>query len=211
MLPDQWYLLANAKGPIRSVKDLDGKKIGVSSKNSTTDFYALWSGKHAGIKIQTVPLGGSTWPALKSDQVSAIVASGQLSLHLLLAKEARPLLHFREAMEPNIPECWVATSKIIRERPKVIRGFVDAVERATEKMQKDQAFGMAFLKKYLDEKNDAYVKLAYDKVIKTLTTDGRVDLKALGNSLELAKLAGITNLPEPKSLVPDFAVAPASK
>ena len=71
--PHGWYLLVQANAPFKSVKDLEGKKVGVTVKGGTSDMFALWAADRAGIKIQTIPVGGGGMvPALKSEQVDAI-------------------------------------------------------------------------------------------------------------------------------------------
>jgi ABC-type nitrate/sulfonate/bicarbonate transport system substrate-binding protein len=204
--PSGWYLLALAKGPIQTVKELDGKRVAVSSKNSTTDFYAQWMAKKYGIKIQTVPLGGSEWPALRSGQVEAIIRSSGDAFRLTLAGEVRQILDFGAEMEPNVPECWVATKQIIASKPAAVRGFVEAVSLAVQKLQSDEPYALAYLKKYLDEKDDKLLKLAYDRIIKPLSPNGDVDIEALRNSLRLTELAGLTKLPPAEDLVAEIAV-----
>lgn len=208
--PAGWHMLALTKGPVRSLHDLGGKKVGVSSKNSTTDFYALWAAHRAGIRIETVPLGGSEWPALRSKQVAAIVRSPTQSLQLIASGKARSIMDFESAMQANIPECWVATADIIKNKPAAIQGFVKAIEMTIAHMQEDKPYTLSYLRNYLDDPNDAFLELAYDKVIMTLARDERVDLRALGDSLEFAKLSGMTNLPAAQAIVAAFAVKPGS-
>jgi ABC-type nitrate/sulfonate/bicarbonate transport system substrate-binding protein len=207
--PSGWYLLTLAKSPIQSVSDLDGKRVAVSSKNSTTDFYALWMANKYGIKIETVPLGGSEWPALRSGQVEAIIRSSGDAFRLLLDGEVRSILDFGAVMDPNIPECWVATKEIIRNKPAAVRAFVEAVGQAVQKMQNDKAYTLAYLRKYLDEKDDRLGEMGFERLIKQLTPDGDVDIEALRNSLRLTAPAGLTNLPDAEELVADIAVRTA--
>jgi ABC-type nitrate/sulfonate/bicarbonate transport system substrate-binding protein len=206
--PDGWYLLVRADSRVHSLKDLAGKKIAVTSKNSTSDFYALWAARKGGIAVQTIPVGGNSWPTLKSGQVDAMVSSAAVALQLELSHESRILVDYRSEMEPNIPECWVAPTAFIGAHAAAVKGFLVAVNRATLHMQQDEAYTLAFLSRYLDEKNDAYLKAGYQRIVMTLTTDGKVDLGALGNSLALAQLAGIADLPPPETLVAAFALAP---
>lgn len=207
--PDGWHMLVMADGPIRSLKDLDGKKIGVSSKNSTTDAYALWAANHDNIKIETIPLGGSDWPALRGGQVQAIIRSSTLALKFISTGEARSVLDFKAVMEPNYPECWVASSESIRTRPGALRAFVEAVSRATQKLLSDENYALTMLAKVLDDKETAYLKLVYGQVVKNLTTDGHVDMGVLEASLRLGELGGLKGLPPASKLVADIGLAAA--
>ena len=40
--PSQWHVAVAAGSPIQKIEDLNGKKIGVTAKGSTTDFFAGW-------------------------------------------------------------------------------------------------------------------------------------------------------------------------
>jgi ABC-type nitrate/sulfonate/bicarbonate transport system substrate-binding protein len=209
--PSGWHMLALAKGPIQQVQQLDGKKVAVSSKNSTTDMYALWAADHYHVKFETVPLGPADLAALKGGQVDAIVRSSAQALRLLASGDFRSLVDYQAVMGPNLPECWVATKALIAAKPAVVHGFLQAMGRASQKLRDDESYSLSFLRKYLDDDNAAYLKLSYDTVIKGLTVDQRVDLGALENSIKMASLAGLTNLPAARSLVADFALAQSAK
>ncbi len=55
----------------KSVKDLAGKKVGISAKATTSDMAALWIAENAGVKFQEIPLGAALAPALRGGQVDA--------------------------------------------------------------------------------------------------------------------------------------------
>jgi NitT/TauT family transport system substrate-binding protein len=209
--PSGWHMLALATGPIQQVQQLNGKKVAVSSKNSTTDMYALWAADHYKVKFETVPLGPADLAALKGGQVDAIVRSSAQALRLLASGEVRSLVDYQAVMGPNLPECWVATKSLITDKPAVVRGFLQALGRAAKKLRDDEPYAMTFLRKYLDDDNQAYLKLSYDTVIKTLTVDQHIDLDALDSSIKMASLAGLTNLPPARSLVADFALVPSAQ
>ena len=60
-----------------------------------------------------------------------------------------------------------------------------------------------YIKKYTKEKNDSVAKLAYDVIIKNATIDGMIKPEWLRNSLELATIAGIKDLPPVGQLFTD--------
>src|SRR5438552_4767037 len=69
--PRGWYLIVPSDSPIKSIKDLNGKKVGITSKGSVTDFFSQFSAKNGGVTIQPVPLGGSILATLKAKQIDA--------------------------------------------------------------------------------------------------------------------------------------------
>jgi NitT/TauT family transport system substrate-binding protein len=204
LTPQGWHLLVTPDSPIRSLKDLADKKVGITSKGATTDFYALWSAKQGGVSVQTVPLGGGgILPALKAKQVDAAVLWPNLSYRMTLGGEARSLVDFGASMEPNLPEVWVASQAAIDGKPEMVRRFLEAVMKATKHMQDNRAFGIDYIKKYTKEENDKAVELAYESITRNSPTDGVFTEAVLKRSLELAALAGVTGIPDVKELYTD--------
>src|SRR5215203_4092721 len=88
--PHGWHFLVLANSPIKSISDLNGKKIGVATKAGTADMFALWVADKGGAKAQTIPVGGGGMvPALRGGQVDAIAMFPGLSLQLVATGEAR--------------------------------------------------------------------------------------------------------------------------
>jgi ABC-type taurine transport system substrate-binding protein len=46
--PLGWHIVSMTSSPIRGLEDLAGKKVGVTAKGATSDFFALWGAKRAG-------------------------------------------------------------------------------------------------------------------------------------------------------------------
>lgn len=202
--PRGWYILVPKDSPIRSLKDLGGKKIGITSKGATTDFFALWGAKQGGVTAQVVPLGGAgVITALKANQVDAAVLWPNLSYKAMLQDGARPLADLGAIMEPNVPESWVASQDMIDKRPNVLRGFLQAVMKSAAYMQKNEAFSIAFVKKYTGESDDRVAKMAYDTVVKNFGTDGVLKPEWLRASIALAALAGPAEMPKIEDIYTD--------
>lgn len=106
-------------------------------------------------------------------------------------------------MKTNLPEVWVASQAMIDKKPDVVRRFLEAVMKTTKDMQDNEAYGLAYIKKYTKEKNDSVAKLAYDVIIKNATIDGMIKPEWLQNSLELATIAGIKDRPPIDQLFTD--------
>ena len=45
--PAGWHIVVMANSSFRTFADVAGKKVGVTAKGATTDFYALWAAKRA--------------------------------------------------------------------------------------------------------------------------------------------------------------------
>ncbi|MDA1323746.1 MAG: ABC transporter substrate-binding protein [Proteobacteria bacterium] len=196
LTPHGWHMLVRKDSSVKSLADLAGKKIGVTSKASTTDYYALWAANSGGGKAMNIPLGGrGLIPALKSGDIDAAVLWPNLTLRLIEGGQYRSLVNYGKAMKPNLPEVWVAAQSFIDSKPQAVKGFLEAIMKATKHMQENRAFALMFIKKFTGEKKDSTVAVAYEAIIKNATTDGMMDDATLKRSLGLAALAGIKDLP----------------
>jgi NitT/TauT family transport system substrate-binding protein len=194
--PVGWHLVVASNSPYKSVKDLAGKKIGVTAKASTTDFYALWAADRVGVKVDTIPVGAAGLiPTLKSGQIDAAVMHSPLPFKLIVPGEGRSLVDLGKEMEPTLPDVWIATQAMIDGNPKAIEGALQAIYKATAYMKKNRAYSIEFLRKLTGEKDEKVIELEFDVVISGRPTAAKIERKWIESSLALAKLGGLTNLP----------------
>jgi NitT/TauT family transport system substrate-binding protein len=193
--PDGWHLVVPAGSPIKSMADLAGKTVGISSKASTTDFLALWAGRHANVTFKTIPLGTpGIMPALKSKQVDAAIVWPLVSYKSLVDGEYRSLMDFGKTMDPVLPNTWAFSNGMIDQKSDVIRRWLAANAKAIKHMQANEAWTIEFLKRYTQESDPRVLKLTFDTSIKNLRTDGLMEKSWMENSLRLATDGGV-NLP----------------
>jgi NitT/TauT family transport system substrate-binding protein len=194
--PDGWHIMVLVNSPYRSMADLAGKKIGITAKGATTDFYALWAAKRAGVQVETVPVGApAQLPMLKSSQIDAAVLNPPIPFRLIVPGEGRSLVDLAKEMEPTLPDVWVATQSLIDSNPKVVEGTLHAIYKATAYMQKNPAYGRDYLRKFTGEKDDKVLDLDYDVVLAKRPTTARIETQWIEASLALAALGGISELP----------------
>jgi NitT/TauT family transport system substrate-binding protein len=195
-MPSGWAIVVMANSPFRTVADLAGKKIGITAKGSTTDFYALWAAKKAGVAIETIPVGAAALiPTLKSGQIDAAVLNPPLSFRLTIPGEGRSVADLDKDMEPTLPDVWVATQSLIDGNPKAVEGALRGIYKATAYMKKNRAYGIDYLRKFTGEKDDRVVEREYDVVITARPTSAKIERAWIEASLALAALAGLTDLP----------------
>jgi NitT/TauT family transport system substrate-binding protein len=200
--PHGFHMLVLANSPIKSTKDLDGKKVGVTTKAGTSDMFALWAANTAGVKIQTIPVGGGGMvPALRGHQVDAIVMFPGLSLSLVASGEARSILDFGKEMTPTLPDVIVASQDFMDKKPEALKGTLRAIYKALAYIRENREWGLKFLKDYTQEKDDKANELVYDLVVTQLSKDGAIDLLALQNSINIGAKAW--NQPELMSVKPE--------
>ena len=202
--PLGWHIVVMAASPFRSVADIAGKKVGITAKGATTDFYALWAANRAGVKIETVPVGAPALiPTLKSGQIDVAVLNSPLSFRLIVPGDGRSLVDLGKEMEPTLPDVWVATQSLIDGNPKAVEGTLRAIYRATAHVKKNRAYGIEYLRKFTGEKDDKVIELEYDVVLAGRPTSARIEPAWVEASLALAALGGITDLPPVPELFTD--------
>jgi len=194
--PHGWQFLVLANSPIKTLKDLDGKKVGVATKAGTADMFALWVADRAGVQVQTIPVGGGGMvPALRGGQVDAIAMFPGLSLQLLATGEARSLVDLGKEMVPTLPDVIVASQEMMDKRPDAVRGTLAALYKTVGYMHDNREWALKFLKEFTKEKDDNVNVLTYEQVVRQLSQDGIVKSEWVANSINIAaKVWGIDDL-----------------
>jgi NitT/TauT family transport system substrate-binding protein len=194
--PHGWQFLVLANSPIKTLKDLDGKKVGVATKAGTADMFALWIADQAGARIQTIPVGGGGMvPALRAGQVDAIAMFPGLSLQLVANGEARSLMDIGKEMEPTLPDVIVASQEMMDKRPQAVRGTLAAIYKAVGHLRNNREWALKYLKDFTQEKDDKVNVLTYEQVVVPLSQDGTVKPEWISNSINIAaKVWGLDDL-----------------
>jgi len=191
-----WYLVVKTDSPIQKVADLAGKKVGITSAGSGTDILALWTEQFHKIKFTRVPLGGGGLvPNLLTGNIDASVLYSPLSYQMFLKKQARSLIDFGKEVPSHSTGSWIATDKIIAERPNILQKSLNAIYGGVAWLRADK--NRAEVVKFLARVNEIPEDVAaaeLDGNIKNLSTNGEFRKDWLERSLEMAKLIGMTNL-----------------
>jgi NitT/TauT family transport system substrate-binding protein len=194
--PHGWQFLVLANSPIKTLRDLDGKKVGVATKAGTADMFALWVADKGGAKVQTIPVGGGGMvPALRAGQVDAIAMFPGLSLQLIATGEARSLMDLGKDMEPTLPDVIVAPQEMMDKRPQAVRGTLAALYKAVVHMRNNRDWALKYLKEFTEEKDDKVNLLTYEQVVVAMSQDGMVKPEWIANSINIAaKVWGLDDL-----------------
>ncbi|HWL83136.1 MAG TPA: ABC transporter substrate-binding protein [Roseomonas sp.] len=200
LTPRGWKIMAKKGSPLTGIKDLARKKIGVTANGSTTDFFALWAGQQAGGMVSRIPLGGGGMiPGLLSGNVDAIVAYPPLSYRLESSGDGKVLVDLGAAMPPNLPDVWVAPDSALQQRGEAIQKALVGIYSAVRHMKQNPDWTIRFIEE--ESKFPPEVaRLEYENTIKNLSDDGSIKEEWVENSLGLARLAGMQDLPPAKSM-----------
>jgi NitT/TauT family transport system substrate-binding protein len=193
--PAAWYLMVAPNSPITSVEQLAGKKIGVTAKGTTTDYFALWVADKHGIKVDNVPIGFTALlTGVTSGNVDASIVPPPLSFRALANNEAKPIFDYAKDMPPSLPAVFAASDGLIQQSPEAVTGYLKGHFEGIRYMKQNPEEAIDFVAKHTKQ-DRAVAEADYKATIMSLSDDGHIQAEWLDNSLALAKLGGVTDLP----------------
>lgn len=206
-----WHMMVKPDSPIRKLSELAGKKVGITSAGSGSDILARWTLADQKIEFTRVPLGGGGLvPNLLTGNVDATVLYSPLTYQVMQAKQARSIGDFGELVPPHSTGSWIATDKIIAERPQVLQKALNALYGGVVFLRTPQNRAAAVkLIAEIDEIPDPIAAAELDGNIAKLSTTGEFRKDWMERSLEMAKLIGMTALaPVDQMYVSNFKPVP---
>lgn len=185
-----WVLAVKPDAPYKSVKDLAGKKVGITSAGSGSDVLAQAAQKIHGVTYNRVPVGGAgLLPNLANGNLDAIVLYSPLSLQGLRDKKIRALSEFAKELPANLTGGWAALDKTVEQNPKLIQGALNALFGAVAYMRDNPAYAIRMIAENNEVPEDI-AKLEYETTFLQLSRDGVIAAPALTAALELAPGGG---------------------
>jgi ABC-type nitrate/sulfonate/bicarbonate transport system substrate-binding protein len=180
--PVYLMLLVRPDGPVRTVADLKGRKIGVSSARSLTGWLAVELSRQQGWGPRGIELVGSpprtSLASIKTGQIDGMVTDITFALRAEQAGEGRILLGFGDLVRDFHTHIIYAANKLIAARPDMVRrfnaGWFDTIAFMRANKTETVKIAMAVL-----DLPEAIASPTYDKLMPVFSTDGKFDDKAL--------------------------------
>src|SRR6202521_49102 len=128
-VPRNMAVMVGYDSPIKTVDDLQGKKLGVTTGGSLTD----WIGKRIGTLkgwgpngIITVPIGGMppARAAIKTGQIDGYIGALEVGYSLEEAKEWRVITTATPFVDHFITHVFFVRDEVIEKRPQAVRAFL---------------------------------------------------------------------------------------
>lgn len=191
-----WYLVVKPDSKITKVEELAGKKVGITSAGSGSDILALWTGAARKVNFTRVPLGGGGLvPNLLSGNIDATVLYSPLTYKVMQGKEARPLIDYGAEVPAHSTASWIATDKIIKDRPQAVQKALNAIYGGVAFLgdDKNRAASVKLVAE-IDEIDEKVAAAELDGNLKKLSPDGAFTREIMERALEMAKLIGMTDL-----------------
>jgi len=170
--------------PIKSLADLKGKKVGVSTEGSLTEWVAFAAAAKGGLArsdITIVAVGSTTAPqvaALVTGQVDAQVSAVALGWNLEDQKKGRLLAAASDFVGPFLLNAIYARDDFIKENPDAVRGFLKGWYETVNFMATHRAETIDF-EKSVDSFSQVVNEKQYDYVMPSLSRDGSFPRDAL--------------------------------
>jgi ABC-type nitrate/sulfonate/bicarbonate transport system substrate-binding protein len=192
-----WRLMVLAKSPL-DVKDLNGKKVAITSAGSGSDLLALWTIQEKKINFTRVPVGGGGLvPNLLAGNVEAAVVYSPLSFQITKSGEARSILDYAEEVPPSLTSGWITTDKYAQEKPEAVQKALNALYGGLMYMRNNREAAIKLIAELYEMPADI-AAAEYENTILKLETDGNMAAAnvtdALQLSLDMARLGGMKDL-----------------
>jgi ABC-type nitrate/sulfonate/bicarbonate transport system substrate-binding protein len=169
--------------PVRTVDDLKGKKLGVTTVGSLTD----WIGKRINqLKgwgqngIIVAPIGGMqpARAAVKTGQLDGYIGALEAGYQLEENKEWRVITSATPFVEHFITHVFFVRNETIEKRPQVVRAFLQGWQDTIAFMKANKAKTVEITSKVINV-SPSVAGRAFDEQIGIFSEDGSFDPKAV--------------------------------
>ena len=195
------------------MSELAGKKVGITSAGSGTDILARWTLAEHKVDFTRVPLGGGGLvPNLLTGNIDATVLYSPLTYKVIDEKVARPLIDYGAEVPAHSTASWIASDKVIKERPEVrAEGAERHLRRRRLPVADANRAAAVKLVAEIDEIPEPIAARELDGNIKKLSRDGEMKLEWMERALDMARLIGMTDLAPAKEIFIDAVQAGADQ
>ena len=209
--PRNMTLIVPKDGSVKTVDDLRGKRVGVSTAGSLTDWLvrAIAAEKGWGADgIQTVPMGEVRTRniAMKAGELEGSVTAIEEGYDFEETGAGKILMNFGDIAQDFHTHVIFATDALVKSRPEVLRRFLRAWFKTVAFMRDNRAATVKSIAKTTNY-SEKIVDLAYDIEMGMISFDGAFSPKALEVlRLSFKDLGVLDYAPEIKDIYnPDFA------
>jgi ABC-type nitrate/sulfonate/bicarbonate transport system substrate-binding protein len=209
--PRNMCLVVPKGGPVKTIADLRGKKIGVSTAGSLTDWLVRAISAREGWGpdgIETVPMGEvrTRAVAMKAGELQGSVTAIEEGYDYKAQGGGDILMNFGEIAPDFHTHVIFATDALIKNNPALLRRFLHGWFKAVAYIRDHRAEAVRVIAKATNYP-DKIVDDSYDTEMSMISFDGAFSPKAVDAIRASLKDLGITDTVPPASAMynPDFA------
>jgi NitT/TauT family transport system substrate-binding protein len=203
-----WILGVKTDSPVKAAKELDGKKVGITSAGSGTDALALWAQSENKVTFSRISVGGGGLvPNLMNGNLAAAVIYSPLSYQVMSEGKVRVLIDFATAMPPNLIGGWAATEKNLTERRAFVQKGLNALYGALKYMRANPDYAIKTIATN-NELTPEIAKMEFEKTFLRLSRDGQMTLGSVEKAAELAAASGVKDMAPAGELFQNMPIVP---
>jgi ABC-type nitrate/sulfonate/bicarbonate transport system substrate-binding protein len=206
--PSNLCLTVAANSPIKSVADLKGKHIGVTTAGSLTDWLTRELSRQQGwgsdgIKIDALGSAQARLAAMSRGELDGLVIESATGFELEEQGKGRNVLFFGDIAKHFYTHVIFATDSMIDKRPDVLKRFLRGWFKTIAYMRANKDFTVKSEAKTIDVRESIASKI-YDTQIGSFSTDGAWDQAAIDVIRNSLKDLGILDtVPDAKTIYND--------
>ncbi len=168
---------------ITKVDELKGKKLGITTLGSLTDWLTKRLSQHLGWGtdgITVVALGGleSNLSALKTNQVDGLVIATEVAYLLESKKQLQPIYNFADLVPDFITHVVYARKALVKSNPDLVRRFVAAWSETLQYIKGHKEKTVEITSKVLKQPTDNMSRV-YDEEVKGFIPDCKFNPKSV--------------------------------
>jgi NitT/TauT family transport system substrate-binding protein len=183
VLSPRMTITVRAGGPIRQPQDLRGKRIGVSTSASLTEWLTRELSRREGWGrdgVQAIALGSDAAQiaAMKTEQIDGLVLDVATALRLESAGEGRIVLYFGDIIKDFIQNAAYARRDLLAAHPDLVRRFLAGWYETIAYMRTHKEESIKVALPIVDLPPDLAAR-GYDQWMEAYSREGRFDPVAL--------------------------------
>jgi len=204
-VPRNMAVMVGYDSPIKTVDDLKGKKLGVTTVGSLTD----WIGKRIGTQkgwgpagITTVPVGGMppARAAIKTNQIDGYIGALEVGISLEEAKEWRVITSATPFVDHFITHVFFVREDVIAKRPQAVKAFLQGWQDTIAFMKANKVKTVEMTSKVI-QVAPSVIERAYDQQIGIFSNDLSFDPRAVAVLKEsFIEMGLLKDIPEDKAM-----------
>jgi NitT/TauT family transport system substrate-binding protein len=204
-VPRNMAVMVGYDSPIKTVDDLKGKKLGVTTVGSLTD----WIGKRIGTQkgwgpagITTVPVGGMppARAAIKTNQIDGYIGALEVGISLEEAKEWRVITSATPFVDHFITHVFFVREDVIAQRPQAVKAFLQGWQDTIAFMKANKVKTVEITSKVI-QVAPSVIERAYDQQIGIFSDDLSFDPRAVAVLKEsFIEMGLLKDIPEDKAM-----------
>ena len=203
--PQNLALTVPMKSPIHTAADLKGKRIGVTTLGSLTDWLVRETSRQQGWGsdgIQVMPLGSmqARVAAMDRGELDGLIIEAASGYQLEDQNKAKPVLFFGDIVKDFYTHVIFATEAMIKNKPDVLRRYLQGTFKTIAFMKTHKDFTVKSEAKTIGV-SEAVAAKVYGVQLSAFSTDGSFDPKAIEVIRRSLKELGILTFePDPKQM-----------